>query len=458
VIRVRRDARAAVHRLLGRTAIAPDLQTALRLHRTDRHGHRFVTFAGDVVEADGRVTSASSRSGTGAAGWLSRRLEIGELREQVAMLDTAIEAANEQIARILSDSEQAQQRREETERQLHAARHEQVEAQYQMQRLANDGERLDRERQGLASEQSELGNRLASLRQERQQLEQRHAETGQQLDLATTEAAEAEESSRAVQAKAEAAQERLTEARVNVGQLTEQLQAARRERRHVELSLEEASRQHEVSMAQLHRRLSQIEQYEATIADAVEEGARAAGEAAAVEQQCGELEALVRTAGETVTQAARRLDEARERAGGIDREYQEAEISRREVQVKLESLEERTLSELELDLAEAYAGHLEHRGTEDFAPLDRDSARVEIETLRTEIKQLGPVNLEAIDEEHVLSRSRTSTRRTGSSRRSSPSWTRRAARASWTRSARSASTSPDPTGCSGGSSAAAAPT
>ena len=92
----------------------------------------------------------------------------------------------------------------------------------------------------------------------------------------------------------------------------------------------------------------------------------------------------------------------RQKAGHLDRDYNAIELSRREVEIKRETLEERTLTDLELDLPGAYVPYRACREEEDFQAIDREAAEAEIDTLREAIRRLGNVNLDAIDEESEL--------------------------------------------------------
>ena len=74
------------------------------------------------------------------------------------------------------------------------------------------------------------------------------------------------------------------------------------------------------------------------------------------------------------------------------------EIGRREAEVRREGLEESTFEELGLDLPAGYAEHVAARSDGGFAAPDRESASAEAERLRLEIRSLGNVNMEAIDE------------------------------------------------------------
>jgi len=86
-------------RLLGNVLIVDSLTTARGLHQSIA-GYRFLTRAGELLEADGTLTVGPALSGTGI---LSRRSELRELRQQIAALDTRI---------VQQESQQAAYRRQ----------------------------------------------------------------------------------------------------------------------------------------------------------------------------------------------------------------------------------------------------------------------------------------------------------------------------------------------------------
>jgi len=88
----------------------------------------------------------------------------------------------------------------------------------------------------------------------------------------------------------------------------------------------------------------------------------------------------------------------RDRVGEAERAWTEAELARREAELRLESLVTVAREELELDLPGGWDAHLERRSQGAFDSLDRDSASREADALRDEIRSLGNVNLDAIAE------------------------------------------------------------
>src|SRR5262249_40850909 len=80
--------------LLGRTLIVRDLAAA-RAIGAHTSGYRFVTLQGELLEADGTVTTGTHHAETGI---LSRKSELRELRVTVAGLDRRIAEAERDLA------------------------------------------------------------------------------------------------------------------------------------------------------------------------------------------------------------------------------------------------------------------------------------------------------------------------------------------------------------------------
>ncbi len=405
MIRVQPLVQSAVDRLLGHTAVVWDLEIALSLQRQSQ-GWRFVTTAGDVVEADGRVVfgraSAAASAGNGGDGWLTRRIELAEHRARVIALDTRIETLNALLNDLLSESADTQRQQQATDERMRSAQRQVVESQYQIQRLGNDLARVRREQSALQGEDAELQQRLSQLNDERAELTAKlndlTAAVAEQQQIAD----EAQTLLQQAQTQSDAAQEKLTAAKVELGELGQKLDTARRERRHMQLAQEESARQDDLCRQQLHRRLSQIEQYEAVIEEAgveITTADAATGELASKET---ELQKQLLAAGDSLLQASQQLEAARSQASHIDRDYHAVELSRRELEVKREGLEERTLADLELDLTTAYIPYRSTREEDGFTSIEREPAQAEIDGLKEEIRKLGNVNIDAIEEETLL--------------------------------------------------------
>ena len=301
LIQVRDSARAAVDHLLRTTVVTWDLEAALMLAAGPFAGWRLVTRQGDVVEPDGRVTLGRGEQQQTADGWLSRRIELNDLGAGIASLDGRLGTLNADLDTLLASSAEAQQRQSELVESLQAARHAEVDAQYQAQRRTNELERIARELHGLTEERDELQTRGTQMQQDEQNARDGLSGARQRL----TESSDAETRTQAeleqLQTGLERVQESLTAAKVESGQATEKLEAARREQRHMENANESLGVQREQSQHQVHRRLSQLEQYEAGVAHA--------------ETEMSDADTALETLGTRVRELDTKLEEA---SGGLE--------------------------------------------------------------------------------------------------------------------------------------------
>jgi len=405
MVRVDPVAGDAVRRLVGRTAVVPDLGAAALLAIGPMRGWRFVTPTGEVLESDGRVVVGRANgdaTGATSSGWLSRRAELAELTRACETARVRIDELNTLLESVHDETAEARQRQSSATDALQVSRHVVVEAQHRAERSAAEMQRVSREQNTARSEQGELAERLEELGTERQALSARIDELDVTLNERMAAIAQAQASQQELVDQANETQEQLTALKVELGQAGEKHEANHREKRHLELSLDETRRQHDLSTEQFRQRHVQIEHYQATIADASAEIERNTDTVAAIRRDLAAIDQQLPEAAARVTETAGKLDEARGRASALDRDFHAVEIKRREVEVKQESLQEQTLSDLELDLEAAYPAWAASPQVQEAGPIDREATRAEIDALRESLRKLGNVNLDAIEEETQL--------------------------------------------------------
>ena len=100
---------ALARRLLGRTWIVEKLSHALDLARSAGAGLRFVTLAGELLEADGTLTVGPRQL---AAGLISRRSQLRALKSQLDELEGKIAQGRTALADLQQRIAQQQQRLE----------------------------------------------------------------------------------------------------------------------------------------------------------------------------------------------------------------------------------------------------------------------------------------------------------------------------------------------------------
>ncbi|MFM8698703.1 MAG: hypothetical protein ACKOF7_08585, partial [Phycisphaerales bacterium] len=382
--------------------VADSLDVAVAAAGSTHAGARIVTRDGALVDAFGRLT-VGTPTGTGSGeGLLARRAELAQLAQRLGALGVEMELLEGESAALLARSDEARQRHREVEDRLAEVRRSLVDAEYQRDRCDQMIQRVEHEQAALGVEIDELIRRTRTLGTERDEAAGRLSQARAMHEAVQGRRAVADAEATRASTRAEAAAEALANARIASTERGGALDALRRERRGAVLARDEQQRQRAVAAEQADRRAQQAQRYAGTITEA-----RAAAEAARAEL-ASVAEALVGAA-EAVTGSDRAVQEAgaalrlaREQAKILERNWTSVELGRREVEIKRESLEESALTDLELDLGASYGAHVAERAAEGFVPVDRAAAEAELAGLKDDIKSLGNVNLDAIDEEGQL--------------------------------------------------------
>ena len=399
LVRIDPRIRPLAERLLSSTFVVDTIERAVELSHGALAGCRIATRTGALVDERGRViANASARADAAAGGFLTLRAEHAELVERSNALSVEVASLEEQSLQLDVESKAAQESARMSSAALAEARRSALDAQHQTERLEQLMRQIERQRDSASSERGHLIERL------RVSEEEAHTTQGKlealAVDLAHATQARDESRAKLESAKSVAADasEALAAARVKAAQAQAELDAARREGRHIETRATEIARQDSALRESVLRRTAAIERAEAMLEESSVALAEATTGLAALAEEFSSIAARVRAAQTAVEEFARTVEAARSEATRVERNAHAVELSRRELEVRREGLEEQTLSEIELDLRGAYEAYLLERATDGFETLERDAAQSEADELREIIRKLGNVNLDAIDE------------------------------------------------------------
>jgi chromosome segregation protein len=386
--------------LLGRTVVVDDLAVARDLHETGPRGWRYVTHAGEVLEADGTLRAGPL---TASMGLLSRRSELDAIGQQIAEVDGRIA----ELAARLSEGSAAAKALEE---QQNAIRNEsyrlntiKVELTSRMAQnndkqtaLRREQPVLDRELAALLDQTGKLTSEETALTGQRQKMDADQAARQQQVtDLTETQQRLAEEIRHL--------SEELTVTRVQLGQVQEKQLAAQQQVQRQTAAKAELAQQSErlrkSAEAVAGRRGAvdaELESAQAAQLELVEKQKTLAARIEAVTGQVADMSEIVRA-------LVGQVESLRGEHGEIEQQLHALQLRLSETKVRLETLVSRTLEELQLDLPAKYES-FSAEGSPGYQPADMDWAAVadEIKQLRDKIQRLGNVNLDAIGEQDEL--------------------------------------------------------
>lgn len=397
LIQISDYAKHAAAKVLGRTAVVKTMQAAIEL-RSQMPGWRFVTHDAELLEPDGRIFVGKTTAGD-QKGWLTRRIEINALTIECNALDQQIEQRQGQLSDLLDESEQAKQQQRDSATRVRTARNSVVEHEYHIERIDGDKQRCIRQVHVLTEEFEELSSRITKSQQQSKEAKQKADEISSFVTQLSTDRTKERANLDECLSHSESTSEQLTAARVDLGQVGEKHEADRRELRHIDATFEESTRQRTLLQDQVARRLVQFEQFEASKQESQDEIERCRTIASQCKLELDAYNEKLEVADANVEQSAITLQASRELGERLVRDFHALELSRREAEVKRENLEERSLEELEIDVSVSYDAWKMNTDDETRPSQNREEMEEEGEVLRLEIKKLGNVNLDSIQEE-----------------------------------------------------------
>jgi chromosome segregation protein len=345
-------------RLLGRTLVVPHLESAMMLRAILPAGYRFVTQQGELLDADGRVIAGPTANASGA-GLISRRSELRRLQDQIAGLDTAISDDQQSLAQLSDRATHLEQLAGQLRQSILQAKTVKVEVSSRLDHVQSQVANLQREQPVLAAEIEQVYRQLheADARKKSHQDEATRLEQ----DSAARQSAvsELEKSIKAIEVEVESRREAVTSLRVETSKIAEQLQGTQRQLRQLDIARADVTRQHDLLEGQLQGHRDRIGDLERT---AEESQQTAAAAESALEELAGALKSIAERLSEAdvaMEQIRAAVREHRAAVEGADRLIHESQVSKAELDVKLEAVRQRAVEQLSLDVVEAYAAKLE---------------------------------------------------------------------------------------------------
>lgn len=380
--------RGVVQSLLGRVAVAENLDFAVDIARKFSYRFRIVTLDGQVVNAGGSLTGGSLARNSGL---LSRASEIEKLRAQASELKTRADAAAENWKKAQAEAAQAEASLTAARAELSTAREERVRTESEHRRVLSDWQAarndlaaLRKERDAAAarleeqkavqadarSRASELEEQAEALRKEQEalsgsstELNRRCEALGEQLRTTDLDRLAAKKDAESLAAAVEELEKRKREHAGRAGDLLREMEAAR------------------TSTEELNRRISSLEEEARAMRADAEQTAREAealnGRRMELEKRSAELRAQERDKTGEKEKIGHDLALMEERRANLQKEYDE-------IIAKLWEEYELTRREAEKELGE---------NRQDPAEAKRRLAEV-----RGSIKALGAVNVSAVEE------------------------------------------------------------
>lgn len=380
-----------IENLLGHLFIAENLEAANALSRAMNQRNRIVSLEGDVINVGGSMTGGARQKSQNAhlfsqANDLKKMMELlPQYSNKIAQLleqENALQIESKELSEILTTlQEKGEAKRfEEHELKLEVERQNEQNAQYERQKQALEFTVKDHE-----EDLAEVIATLANIQTQKITNEKESQETQKEMDELEEIFSRREVESERLQLEQEKWQEQISEQKIEMAQIEKELQFYQAQVKTTEEKLAEITATFE-KRAQLQNE----DDYEEMTSE--------------LEKYIAEREHLEksldaeRAARDELTRAINsvEIEESRIR---LHVENDKEEMNR--LQLIIQKLEDK-LSHLLHLLAEEYQVSYEATKHLSDQEIDLPQARERIRQLKGEIKALGPVNIQAIEEYDVL--------------------------------------------------------
>jgi chromosome segregation protein len=393
VVSCKDDYKNVANYLLGDVVVVDTMDTALYLWNKNGMHKTIVTLTGEIVDPWGAVTGGAADAG--GSGMLRKRREIKDLESEVIELGKRIAAIEVEVSSLEASISADTRAEAELSDEAHKAELELLHQEKDAAALREESSRTEARVNTLAAERAERSARRTDFRAEidRSSAMLRDLEDGHSSAQASIETIQRELAGE--RERLEAARTTITEVRMAVAALQEKQSAS-----DTNLSalieagadLAERLRKREAEVAEI---AGKVGEFEAAIAAAEQE---IRGRITALEREREAHSLKLEAHAEKTRGLASHEEEARRLRHDIDaaqKRLSGLEVRRTELRMKIEHLKDNiwTAYHAEVETVVQELGQFE---------IDLDASKQRVTELRDKIEQMGPINVDALQEYNEL--------------------------------------------------------
>jgi chromosome segregation protein len=382
------DLRAILDFLLGRAVFSENLDQAIQMGRKTGYACRIVTLEGDVVNPGGSMTGGFNRAVN--AGVLGRGREIAQLQKEIDELAQSVASHEKELPGLEISMQEHARQLANLEKEAIEQTHLLVREETRLSSLAQENEKTAARQQMLRAEDEQLQSQALSIEKEidRQGREISQMET--EIGVIRQSVQDQEGASRAEQERRDDLRETITDLRVSLHSVEESLQSA--QEMNSRLEQEQQSFQSRLDRHRRVQRDARDDMSRLTVAiDVFREQVQKKEQSGTA---CGEETRRLGAEKQVLELSQVKYFDQLEAAAGTLASLQ-GEISRVDAKIsRFESLAD----DVKNRLWEEYELTADQAAPWRRTPDNKGEAARQVTALKNSLKQIGPVNIAAIEE------------------------------------------------------------
>ncbi len=378
--------------LLGRTVFMDNMNNAIILARKTNNSFRIVTLAGEVINAGGSITGGSLHA-TGNS-FLSRKAEIEELKELTSKKIILLEKTNKELENINHEIEKIVLEKETTGEELQNTALELNTIKHKLEAVTNEKlviiDRIsisDKEMSEIKSDTEEIENNILVLKEKLTEAETNKANLEILIEKSQIEQKNMNESK-------DKFNHELTLLKLKQNSNSHKLEATQQSIDKHKLGLEDIKAEDDFIIQELNQSKVQLEETELNINKHSEILAAGKDEIAEADKFFGETDKNKREVQSKIDNLEIKIEKMRETYDSTQAIFHKVEMQLTKVEAELEAFELRLMEQYDINVFLA----LQYK--DDTISLSFASKR--ISELKEEIKEMGSVNVNAVEEFEAL--------------------------------------------------------
>ena len=384
--------RSIVANLLGRIAVAQDIDAAVEIARKFRYRFRIVTLDGQLVNAGGSMTGGSASKTTGL---LSRKEEIHTLGQQIKGLQQKIEAHQPQLTQLQQTTAQLQAQLTAVQAQIKSCQEDKITYTAEHKRLQRSFDEACKTRDEMNREYQQVKQKLEQLRSSSSDADALIEQVTESLEQLRTQLDESKEKQEHLEQAKAALGEQHNALRFEILGLQKDIESLTGTQNQLDGMIRQQDSQVQTLVdkvnalqnagRQLEKKIEQLQEKKQTLSQGIEQQNTLIEQTMQQRSQAEQHLSQLRT--EEKEQIARR-----ERAAAQLSRCEERKVS---LQTEYDKLIARLWDEYSMTRTDALEAAIEIE--------DEPRAQARLSELRTKIRSLGSVNVAAIEEYREVS-------------------------------------------------------
>ncbi len=373
--------------LLGRVAVAEDLDSAVAIARRTKYKFRIVSLDGQVVNAGGSLTGGSKARNSGL---LSRASEIQRIREKAEALQKKAQEAQDAWKERQTELASSEAELEAARGELASAQEERIKIVSEYARVARELENIRQEAANLEQERTDSAGRI-------RELEQKAGDAQEKIDLLEAQEAQAAEENKKLTGSREEQMARCDDISRTIQEIRLSEFSAQKDREALEHTVEELEVRKldgRDAVETLRQEIEALQARENQLTERIE----------ALQKQAEEFRAKAEETRRSVQAIAEQRSALEKEAADLRTKERETGLERENAGHELARLQERSDNlhkEYDTILTRLWEDYeLTRREAEDVAAKIEDlpAAQRRLTELKNSIKALGAVNVGAVVE------------------------------------------------------------